>query len=82
MSFIEGKHVKAIEGVPVTEADQERLRRDRELGIVHYNNIKAEKPKEKKAKEEKATLFKRKHKSGDVSRVESALEDGATQTVK
>ncbi|CZT02032.1 uncharacterized protein RAG0_09357 [Rhynchosporium agropyri] len=57
MGFIEGKHVKAIEGVPVTEADQERLRRDRELGITHYNNIKAEKPKEKK---EKKGLFRRK----------------------
>lgn len=45
MSFIEGKHVKAIEGVPVSEKDQERLRRDRELGITHHNNIKDAPPK-------------------------------------
>lgn len=49
MSFVEGKKVKSIEGVPVSEKDQERLKRDREQGILHYNNIKDEKPKEKKA---------------------------------
>ncbi|KAL2074584.1 hypothetical protein VTL71DRAFT_8362 [Oculimacula yallundae] len=79
MGFIEGKHVKAIEGVPVTEADQERLRRDRELGITHYNNIKAEKPKEKK---EKKGLFNRKHKTGEVAQVESSIGEGAAQIVK
>ncbi|KAK6585529.1 hypothetical protein PZA11_002256 [Diplocarpon coronariae] len=72
MSFIEGKHVKAVEGIPVSEADQERLRRDRELGIVHYNNINSERPKEKKASEEKGGLLKRKHKGQDKVRVESA----------
>ncbi|KAK2630136.1 hypothetical protein QTJ16_000956 [Diplocarpon rosae] len=65
MSFIEGKHVKAIEGVPVSEADQGRLRRDRELGIVHYNNIKDERPKEKKARVERRGLFKRKQMGQD-----------------
>jgi hypothetical protein len=45
MGFFEGKHVKAIEGVPVSPADQARLHRDRELGIPHYNNIKDAKPK-------------------------------------
>jgi hypothetical protein len=45
MTFVEGKKVKEIEGVPVNEKDQERLRRDKELGITHYNNIKDEKPK-------------------------------------
>ncbi|KAF4621904.1 hypothetical protein G7Y89_g14439 [Cudoniella acicularis] len=77
MSFIEGKRVKTIEGVPVSEADQERLRRDRELGITHYNNINDEKPKEKKADEEKG-LFKRKQKKEDSSIQvdESAIEDG------
>lgn len=60
MSFVEGKHVKAIEGVPVSEEDQERLKRDRELGVEHYNNIKGEKPKEKKAKAEKGGLFHKK----------------------
>lgn len=84
MSFIEGKHVKAIEGVPVSEEDQERLRRDGELGITHYNNIKGEKPKEKKVKEEKAGLFKRKHqnKDGSVAVEESATEEGAGQIVR
>ena len=48
MGFVEGKKVKAIEGVQVSAADKERLKRDREMGIVHYNNLKGEKPKPKK----------------------------------
>ncbi|KAK1769198.1 hypothetical protein QBC33DRAFT_576991 [Phialemonium atrogriseum] len=47
MMFVEGKKVKSIEGVPLTGRDLERLARDRELGIPHYNNIKDKKPKEK-----------------------------------
>ncbi|KAH6719989.1 hypothetical protein BKA61DRAFT_593961 [Leptodontidium sp. MPI-SDFR-AT-0119] len=82
MSFIEGKHVKAIEGVPVSEADQERLKRDRELGITHYNNIKAEKPKEKKEKEEKGGLFKRNQKTAEVAQAESSIGEGASHTAK
>ncbi|KUJ20991.1 uncharacterized protein LY89DRAFT_704949 [Mollisia scopiformis] len=73
MAFIEGKHVKAIEGVPVSEKDQERLKRDRELGITHYNNIKDEGPKEKKTSEQKG-LFKRKQKTEAVAVDEGALE--------
>jgi hypothetical protein len=45
--FLEGKKVKSIEGVPLTDQDRERLARDKELGILHYNNIKGKKPKEK-----------------------------------
>ncbi len=45
--FLEGKKVKGIEGVPLTERDRERLARDGELGIPHYNNLKDAKPKEK-----------------------------------
>jgi hypothetical protein len=45
--FTEGKKVKSIEGVPLTERDRERLSRDKELGIPHYNNIKDKIPKEK-----------------------------------
>lgn len=48
MGFLEGKKVKSIEGVEVSDADKERLKRDREMGVVHYNNLKGEKPKEKK----------------------------------
>lgn len=82
MAFVEGKHVKAIEGVPVSEKDQERLKRDRELGITHYNNIKDEKPKKKKAREEKKN-FRRKQKTTDaVQAEESALEEGAGQVVR
>jgi hypothetical protein len=44
--FIEGKKVKAVEGIPVSPEDQEQLMRDREMGIVHFNNLKGEKPKE------------------------------------
>lgn len=53
--FIEGKNVKSIEGVPLTDRDRERLLRDRELGIPHYNNMKDKPPvteKEKKKQKE------------------------------
>ncbi|AEO69180.1 uncharacterized protein THITE_2119296 [Thermothielavioides terrestris NRRL 8126] len=45
--FLEGKKVKSIEGVPLTERDLEKLARDKELGIPHYNNIKDKKPKDR-----------------------------------
>lgn len=48
---VEGKHVKTIEGVPLTKRDLKRLSRDKELGIPHYNNLKdkdLEKEKDKK----------------------------------
>ncbi|KAJ0343020.1 hypothetical protein COL922a_000347 [Colletotrichum nupharicola] len=48
MMFHESKKVKSIEGVPVSKNDQERLARDKELGIQHYNNIRDKPPKEKK----------------------------------
>ncbi|KAL4725079.1 hypothetical protein ACLX1H_008526 [Fusarium chlamydosporum] len=38
--FIEGKKVKGIEGVPISEEDQKLLQKDRERGVWHYNNIK------------------------------------------
>lgn len=38
--FLEGKAVKGIEGVPLSQQDLEQLERDREQGIWHYNNIK------------------------------------------
>lgn len=44
--FLEGKKVKSIEGVPLTEQDLEKLARDKELGIPHYNNIKDKAPKD------------------------------------
>ncbi|ETS83392.1 hypothetical protein PFICI_05268 [Pestalotiopsis fici W106-1] len=50
MTAIEGKHVKAIEGVPLTKRDHERLARDKELGIPHWNNIKDKDPQEKENK--------------------------------
>lgn len=83
MSFIEGKHVKAIEGVPVSEADQERLRRDAEQGITHYNNIKDEAPKEKKDKEAKGGLFQRKKQQEENVQVElGAMQEGTGQVVR
>jgi hypothetical protein len=84
MSFIEGKHVKAIEGVPVSEEDQERLRRDREQGITHWNNIKGEKPKEKKAKEPQGTSiqFTKPTQAEDVQVELGALREGAGQIIR
>ncbi|KAB5515334.1 hypothetical protein GE09DRAFT_1208773 [Coniochaeta sp. 2T2.1] len=52
VSFIEGKKVKSIEGVPLTDQDKEKLSHDREQGILHYNNIEGKKPKEKVGDEE------------------------------
>ncbi|WKT48992.1 Protein of unknown function DUF2985 [Fusarium oxysporum f. sp. vasinfectum] len=51
--FLEGKKVKGIEGVPISEEDQKLLQQDRERGVWHYNNIKdkdlaAEEAKKKK----------------------------------
>lgn len=64
--FLEGKKVKGQEGVPVSEKDLERLERDHEQGIYHYNNMedkdleakkaaKAEKKAKRKAKKEAKT---------------------------
>ncbi|KAK0630596.1 hypothetical protein B0T17DRAFT_489889 [Bombardia bombarda] len=54
--FREGKKVKSIEGVPLSERDLERLARDKEQGISHYNNIKDKKPKKEKEQDpEKAS---------------------------
>ncbi|KAJ9143597.1 alpha-L-rhamnosidase C protein [Coniochaeta hoffmannii] len=59
VSFLEGKNVKSIEGVPLTDQDKEKLARDREQGILHYNNIRAKKPKEKVPDEEKQSMAKK-----------------------
>ncbi|CAG9944095.1 unnamed protein product [Clonostachys rosea f. rosea IK726] len=37
--FLEGKRVKSIEGVPLSQDDLERLEKDRENGVWHYNNL-------------------------------------------
>lgn len=46
--FLEGKKVKSIEGVLCNDRDLERLVRDKEMGILYWNNIKDKKLKEKK----------------------------------
>lgn len=53
--FLEGKAVKGIEGIPISQKDLDRLERDREQGIFHFNNLKdqdlfAKKKKKKKGK--------------------------------
>ncbi|KAL2271562.1 hypothetical protein VTJ83DRAFT_933 [Remersonia thermophila] len=53
VTFLEGRRVKSVEGVPLSDRDREKLARDKEMGIPHYNNLKDKKPKEKKAKGEK-----------------------------
>ncbi|KAI8958984.1 hypothetical protein F5Y11DRAFT_19516 [Daldinia sp. FL1419] len=53
MMGVEGKHVKAIEGVPLTKKDMERLARDKELGIPHHNNLGDKNPEEEKEKQRK-----------------------------
>lgn len=63
--FVEGKKVKSIEGVPLTDRDRVRLERDQELGITHYNNIK-DKPlkKEKSERSKKSKSSDTKEKAG------------------
>lgn len=50
MMFVEGRRVKSIEGVPLSDRDRERLARDKELGILHYNNLKDKPPVKEKEK--------------------------------
>jgi hypothetical protein len=71
MMGVEGKHVKTIEGVPLTKRDHERLARDIEMGIPHWNNIKDKDPNEEKEKKEKK---KQKKVRGSAS-----PEDGKSQ---
>lgn len=64
--FVEGKKVKSIEGVPLTDRDRARLERDQELGITHYNNIKdkpLKKEKSKRSKKSKSSDTKEKAES-------------------
>jgi len=58
--FFEGKNVKKIEGVALTDEDKEKLAHDKEQGIFHYNNLSAKKPKEKKGDLEAGTEKKTK----------------------
>lgn len=44
--FVEKNAVRSIEGVPVSPEDVEQLKRDREHGIWHYNNVKGKAPKD------------------------------------
>jgi hypothetical protein len=53
MMFFEGNRVKGVEGVHVSPRDTERLSRDKEMGILHYNNIKDKRPKIKARKQAK-----------------------------
>lgn len=80
MSFVEGKKVKSIEGIPVSEKDQERLRKDKELGITHWNNIKGEQPKEpkeKKSRNEKGPFKHKQKHSEDVHVDETSIKEDA-----
>lgn len=77
MVFLEGKKVKKVEGVPVSEKDKEKLRRDREMGILHYNNLKDEKPKEEKPKGSHRMLGGKKRHSKNV---DEDVELGPTET--
>jgi len=87
MSYIEGQHVKKVEGVPVSEKDQQKLKRDQELGITHWNNINDEKPKDPKEKKSHG-VFKTKHNIAEgtvqeaVSVDESAMKEGAVSLGK
>nr|DAC85238.1 TPA_exp: alpha-L-rhamnosidase [Monilinia laxa] len=81
MSFMEAKNVKAIEGVPVSDVDREKLANDRELGIVHFNNIKDEKPKEKGEKK-KEKEGKKSQGASKETRLEDSIEEGIVQAIK
>lgn len=74
MIFMEGKKVKSVEGVPVSEKDQERLKKDREMGIVHINNIKGAIPKEKKNKTKTKAASKSQIKNEIIGREDHSAE--------
>lgn len=57
--FLEGKKVKSIEGVPISEEDQKLLQQDRERGVWHYNNIKDKDFAAKEAKKKKKAKAKK-----------------------
>jgi len=68
MMGTEGKHVKMIEGVPLTKGDLERLARDRELGITHHNTYGDKAPKLRSEKNKRG-LFGRKMKDEAFTQV-------------
>ncbi|KAI9646240.1 hypothetical protein NHQ30_005680 [Ciborinia camelliae] len=80
MSFMEAKKVKAIEGVPVSDVDREKLARDRELGVVHFNNIKDEKPKEKEGKVK--GWKKSRQSTSEETRLEKSIGEGVAQVAR
>lgn len=73
MEVVQVLSVRAIEGVPLTKRDIQRLARDKELGIPHYNNIKDKDPEEveRKKAEKKARrdnrFFRRSEKAASES---------------
>lgn len=62
--FFEGKKVKSIEGVPLSDRDRARLVRDQELGIQHYNNIEDKPPNENNREKKKGKRERRREESG------------------
>ncbi|KFA52759.1 hypothetical protein S40293_00983 [Stachybotrys chartarum IBT 40293] len=64
ITFLEGKAVKKVEGVPISANDLERLESDREKGIIHYNNI-ADKNLVEAEEKKKKKKEKRKHRHED-----------------
>ncbi|KFY52551.1 hypothetical protein V496_08365 [Pseudogymnoascus sp. VKM F-4515 (FW-2607)] len=80
MGFLEGKKVKSVEGVPVSPEDQARLKRDREMGIVHYNNLEGEKPKPKKEHHHHNPLMHKSHKGENGDKVDDMAKDITTET--
>ncbi|PKS12903.1 hypothetical protein jhhlp_000243 [Lomentospora prolificans] len=51
--FLEGKRVKSVEGVELSDADKKKLSEDYEKNIQHYNNYSDKPPKEEKEKAKK-----------------------------
>lgn len=53
--FVEGKTVKSVEGVPVSQEDMEILARDKDRGIYHFNNLDDKDTHKKKKEEQEKT---------------------------
>lgn len=81
MVFLEGKKVKGIEGVPVTPEDHERLRQDREAGVIHYNTLAGKPPKEKKVKKLSYFHKTKRNVGAEVELGEQATRSSMTDTV-
>ncbi|KAJ3472711.1 hypothetical protein NLG97_g10773 [Lecanicillium saksenae] len=75
MMFFEGKVVKGVEGIPISQADMELLARDRERGVFHFNNMGDK--DEEKIRQKKEAKQRKKHSVKDTPKEAGAAINNA-----